>query len=61
MREVLRHKLVATSHCAGPHRIAWSFGDAGNRAALRGCLCGSPERHVAQFTACSAERREHAV
>jgi hypothetical protein len=63
MREVPRHKVVATSLCAGPHRIAWALGPAEARTvagALKGCLCGSAERHVAQFSTCG-QRREHSV
>jgi hypothetical protein len=57
MREVLRHKLVATSLCAGPHRIAWAQGQ--HERAPRTCLCGSPQRHYAQFVGGSEQRREH--
>jgi hypothetical protein len=62
VREVPRHKLVATSLCAGPHRIAWAYEALPGLLPRRkaSCLCGSPERHCAQF-ARGDELREHNV
>jgi hypothetical protein len=62
MREVLRYKLVATSLCAGPYRIAYAYPRGKQVSAPpRGCLCGSAERHVAQLAECPTDRRQHAV